>query len=541
MKDIVRQHIIYMALLMFSMVVSESTCAQHQQKISKEDKKLKKEADYYFGFKDYKGALAIYNQLLDGKDSSPELNYRIGKCILETLKDKKAASVFFAKASEGGYKESYFHLAQWFHFQEQFDKAREYYKKYGEIKWKKRIHKEDMEHYLQSCATAQNMIDNPVEVSIENMGESINSRYSEYVPVISMDEAYMIFTSRRPGSTGGKIDPYGRYYEDVYISKQEREVWTKPELIGSNINTENHDASVGLSADGFTLITYKTNEEGTGGDLYWSLLDGEAWQTPSKFPDGINTSYLEPSASFSPDMKELYFSSNRPGGVGGMDIYSVKRLPNGEWGLPRNLGPVVNTVFDDDAPFIHPDNKTLYFSSKGHDTMGGYDIFRTAKNNDGSWGAVDNLGYPINTTDDDAYFVLSADGRRGYLSSGRQGGFGEQDIYVVHLTDDVGDLTIVKGVVSIAVNDSIVIPFGAVISVIDLETHRLQGIYRSNSSTGKFLIVIPPGKTYQMEVAVEGYEPVRRDWYFDYDSGFRIIYKSIELTSRIEETNKDAE
>jgi hypothetical protein len=240
-------------------------------------------------------------------------------------------------------------------------------------------------------------------------------------------------------------------------------------------------------------------------------------------------------------MKELYFSSNRPGGFGGLDIYHVKRLPNGNWGLPMNLGPSVNTRFDEDAPFIHPDNTTLYFSSKGHETMGGYDIFRTLKTGERSWSETQNLGYPINTTDDDAYFVLSADGTRGYLSSARPGGYGEQDLYTVHLTDDVGDLTIVKGTVTVVVDDSTSVPKGAVISIIDAVTHRLQGIYRSNSSTGKYLIVIPPGRKYQMEVAVQGYKPVVRDWFFDEDAGFKIVNKSIELTGKINETQEDEE
>jgi len=518
--------------LIICALVTVSTVSA-QQKLSKEDKVLKKEADYYFGYGDYKGALNIYEKILVNTTESPDLNYKTGVCILMTIADQNAASTFFLKAGEAGYQEAYYYVAKWYHLQEDFNKAKEYYHKYDELKVKQRVHKESMADYIQSCATAKNMMDAPMEVTIENMGESVNSKYSEYVPVISMDESSMMFTSRRPGSTGGKIDPYGRYFEDVYITTQSKNVWSNAELVGSNINTENHDASVGLSADGFTLITYKTNEAGTGGDLYWSLLDGDTWQKPTKFPDGINTQHIEPSASYSPDMAELYFSSDRPGGLGGKDIYSVRRLPNGEWGLPKNLGPSINSGYDQDAPFIHPDNQTLYFSSKGKESMGGYDIFKATKNLDGTWSEVQNLGYPINTADDDLYFVLSADGKRGYLSSSRKGGYGEQDIYIVHLTDDVGKLTIIKGIVSIAENDSTLMPFGAMITLRDVETNKLLGIYRSNSSTGKYLIVVPPGKKYRMLVEVPGYESFERYWYFDYDSGFSLINKSIDLTTKL--------
>jgi len=505
-----------------------------QGKLGKADKKLKKEADYYYSYGDYKPAMEIYKKLIANGTEYPELNYRIGVCILRTLNDREAASPHFIKASEGQYAEAYFYIARWNHLQSRFMEAKELYRKYDLIKQKKRVHQQPMAHYIQSCNVAQNMVDFPKEVSIENMGANINSKYPEYVPVISMDESSLIFTSRRPGSTGGKKDSYGNYYEDVYIAKQGEEIWGKAELIGSSINSDNHDASVGLSADGFTLITYKTNAEGTSGDLYWSLLEGDSWQVPTKFPESINSEYKEMSASYNSGMTEMYFSSDRPGGLGGRDIYVVKLLPNGEWGLASNLGSTINTMYDDDAPFIHPDNKTLYFSSAGHATMGGYDIFKSTLQDDGTWSLVENLGYPINTADDDIYFVLSADGKRGYLSSGREGGYGDQDLYLVHLTDEVGKLTIVKGIVSISEEDSTMVPYGAVITIIDKETQQLQGIYRSNSSTGKYLIVVPPGRHYKMEIEVKGYAPYIRDWYFDFNAGFKIIHRAIDIVDKID-------
>lgn len=329
------------------------------------------------------------------------------------------------------------------------------------------------------------------------------------------------------------MDPYGKYFEDIYVSTKVDQEWSTPIGLGDQVNTDNHDACVGLSSDGTTLITYKTNEVYTGGDLYYSELEGVEWQKPVKFGDNINSAYLEPSASFTSDMNKLYFSSNRPGGFGDKDIYRVVRFPNGEWSLPQNLGPEINTEYDDDAPFIHPDGRTLYFSSKGHNTMGNYDIFKSDLNEDGTWSKPENLGYPLNTTDDDIYFVLSADGRRGYFSSGRPGGYGGQDLYVALLPGKVKNLTIIKGVVSVRDKDEASTPLSARITVRDAETKRIQGIYYSNSTTGKYLIIIPPNTKFALTVEADGCATYKQFVYYEDDAGFNMIHKPIELIKSI--------
>jgi hypothetical protein len=256
-------------------------------------------------------------------------------------------------------------------------------------------------------------------------------------------------------------------------------------------------------------------------------LDGDEWQVAEKYGEGINSANLEPSASLSADGNKIYFSSNRPGGYGGLDIYRAVKFPDGKWSLPQNLGPAINTEAHEDAPFIYPDDKTLYFSSQAHETMGGYDIFKSEVDENGAWSKPKNLGYPINTTDDDRYFVLSADGRRGYYSSGKDGGFGEHDIYEMHLPHEFKDLTLVKGVIS--ADNSTKQALKAKITLRDAETKKIVGIYHSNSKTGKYLLVIPPDEKLKMTVYAGGYAGYSETLFFHDEEGFNKVIKDIKL------------
>jgi len=498
-----------------------------QVKYTKEQKALKKEADYYYSYGDYLGALKLYKKLYEVDTISAQLQFKIGTCMLMAYGDKRGSAPYFIKASDAGFTEAHYYVANWYHLEGEFEKAVERFQKYKEAEDKKLYDPTEIDERIQASLRAKEMVKHPVDVKIENIGYVINTKYSEYVPVISADESVLIFTSRREGSTGGKLDPYGQYFEDVYISYKQDDKWTPPKSIGSNINKDNHDACVALSADGFTLITYKTNESLTGGDLYYSNLEGNTWELPKKYGPEINSEYLEASASIASDGNKIYFSSNRPDGYGGKDIYRVMKLPHGDWSLPQNLGPQINTPYDDDAPFIHPDGLTLYFSSMGHKSMGGHDIFKSTLKEDLTWTEPENLGYPINTTDDDMYFVLSADGRRGYYSSGKEGGYGDQDIYIIRLPYEFKDLTIIKGVVTSA--DSLGKPLKAKITLRDFNTKKIEGIYHSNSVTGKYLLVIPPNKKFKMSVEAAGHYSYIDFVDFPEDGGFSTINKPIRL------------
>ena len=473
-----------------------------QQNYKRVHKDAFEEAMSFLYEEDYPTALSIYLELYPLDTNYAEINYTIGLCYMNIQNKEELAFPYLKKAVAGNVREAYFWLARSYHIRTNFNEAIKYYKLYNNIETKE-IATSEVDRYIKMSYTAKEMMNNPVQVEIINLGENINTKYSEYVPVVSSDQTEIYFTSRRPESTGGLKDDYGDYFEDIYYSTLKNGKWQKALNIGPPLNTNTHDAVVNLTADGNEMVIYRTNENLYGGDLYLSSNYAGSWTNPKKLTENINSAFQEASASISPDGKLMYISSNRPGGLGGKDIYRVRRLPDGEWSLPENLGPSINTPYDEDAPFIQADGQTLYFSSNGLNTMGGYDIFKTKLENDQIWSNPKNVGYPINTVKDDIYFVVSPDGKTAYYSSDMPGGYGEQDIYKINILYDDERKAIYKGMATnVATNE----PAKAKITVIDLYTRKIQGIYNSNTESGKFLLVLQPGRNYKLLVEGKGYD-----------------------------------
>lgn len=482
-------------------------------------------ADLELNDNNYSKALELYRQAYSLDTANAQYAFKLGCCMYSMKKHKRESMVYFEKALRGGILEANYYLGNLYHLQGKFEKAIQALTDYKLYCRKKTFALARIDSLINQCKTAAELASKPINVTIENIGNAINSPYPDYVPVISADESVLIFTSRRKGSFAGLVDPFGEYFEDVYIASKQDSGWGIPQSISSNINTATHDACVGLSADGELLFLYRTSEDLVSGDLYFSAFDGTNWQVPAQLPVPINTKgYNEPSASLSSDGNTLYFSSNRPGGFGKRDIYKVVKLPNGEWGKAANLGPAINTAEDEDSPFIHPDRRTLYFSSKGHENMGGFDIFKTIVSEEGTWSMPENLGAPVNTPDDDIYFVLSTDGKTGYYSSDREGGFGGTDIYLIHFPDEDLKLSVFKGmVVMVVAEDSIQQPIAARISLFDEEANKLAGLYTNNKLTGKFIMILSPGKEYRMEVEAEGYETYQTSVRAELKQNLRVI------------------
>lgn len=460
------------------------------------------EATSYLYEEDYPTALSIYEVLYPLDTNYAEINYTMGVCLINIRGEEEKAFPYLKKAVNGNVREASFWLAKSYHIQANFNEAIKYYKRYNKLP-NKDIFTSEVERHIKMSYKAKEMMNNPVQVEIVNMGENINTPYSEYVPVINADQNELYFTSRRPGSTGGKLDDYGEVFEDIYYSNYTLNKWELARNIGPPLNTPTHDAVVGLTADGNEMVIYRTNPNLYGGDLFLSNKLAGTWTEPKKLTQNINSSYQEASATISPDGNLMYISSNRPGGMGGKDIYRARRLPDGNWSLPQNLGPTINTPYDEDSPFIQADGRTLYFSSNGHATMGGYDIFKTKLENDEIWTNPKNVGYPINTVKDDIYYVVSPDGKTAYYSSDMEGGFGNQDIYKINILYDDERKAIYKGR---AVNFDTQDPIKAKITIIDLYTRKIHGIYNSNDQNGKFLLVLQPGRNYKLIVEGKGYE-----------------------------------
>ncbi len=474
-------------------------------------KKMQNLAGEYLRIEEYHHALPIYLKLDSLMPNDGAVNYAIGKCYMHSEHKTSAVPYFEKTLTLGGAPvDIYRDLAICYHLVHSFDKAIRFYNKalnrIPEEVEDVDAYKKHLTKNLESCHYAKTLVANPIDMEIVNVGEVINTDFPDFVPVVSADETTLIFTSRREGVVGGLIDDNdGLFFEDVYISKKVNGKWSTPKNMGPPINTPGHDASVGLSPDGQKLFIYRSHERATngllGGDLFVSDWDGEMWSEPVKMQDGINSRGREPSASITSDENTLFFSSNRQGGKGGLDIYWAKRLPSGEWAAPKPIKEI-NTEYDEDAPFIHSDGRTLYFSSRGHKTMGGYDIFRSIYNEqDETWSEPINMGYPINTAGDDIYFVWSADGKRGYFSSLREDSYGEKDIYVVNVPQDGSTFAVLKGKV---LDKETNLPLIANIKVTDIATGKMAGFYTS-SAEGRFTAIVPQKAKFALLTGTNGY------------------------------------
>jgi outer membrane protein OmpA-like peptidoglycan-associated protein/tetratricopeptide (TPR) repeat protein len=453
----------------------------------------------------YQKAIDEYLIAYDLNTQNAELNYKLGVCILLAVPQKEKAVNYFhmAYALDSNVADDiHYVLAKGYHFTNRFDEAvaqyKLFYKGLGEDlkpRWKPMIEK-----WIQECKNGNDILSDTLQLRLENLGEDFNSIQSDHSPLISADNSTMIFTSQRPSDQSYQFAE-GKYYEDIYISHFNDGKWSKPKNIGAPINTLNHDATVGISPDGQHLLVYRSSSG--GGDIYECKLEGDKWSEPRALSGNVNTLYQETSACMSPDGSTLYFVSNRPGGNGGRDIYYSQKVKKGAWGPAVNMGPKINTSFDEEGVFMHADGRTLYFSSKGHKTLGGFDIFKTVKDSLGIWSEPVNVGYPINTPENDVFFFMGADGKHGYFSSFKKGGVGGQDIYKASFVTSDGEtsklneedarVTILKGAVSSTEDKSLI---GADIIVYDNNRHEMVSTHNSNSLSGAYLVSLPSGKNY---------------------------------------------
>lgn len=325
-----------------------------------------------------------------------------------------------------------------------FDNALLYFNRYKQKLIKKPNYqgkdKTDMttvDRAILECENGKRYVANPANFSILNIGREINSEFDDYGPVFSEREDELVFTSRRrEDNSNQNVFEDNLPYEDIYFSKKSGGKWSFASNIGPTVNTLYHESSLAMSADGNTLFIYiDTN----GGDIFYCERQSNgAWGEPIALPGIINSSFQEKSISISKDEKTLYFTSNRPGGLGGTDIYRATKDSKGHWSNVKNLGPRINTPLNDDGPFIDYDGVTFYFSSQGHNGMGGYDIYKSVYDtNTNDYSEPLNMGYPINTPDNEVYFITSADRKRAYYSSVREDGMGYTDIYVITASEGI--------------------------------------------------------------------------------------------------------
>jgi len=483
-------------------------------------------ANLQYSYYNFHIALPIYIELHNIDTNNTEVCFKLGVCMFKVRRQTFESLPLFEK-SKNDYPEAYFYLGQLYHSKMMFDKALDAYMEFKNSGEKPDVSLEEADYYMQKSYNAKEMMLVKSNATITNFNNGINTPYAEYVPLLTPDDSKLYFTSRRRGSTGGLLDPYYEYFEDVYVSEKKGNTWSEPVNLGPPINTDAHDACVTLSKDGLQLYIYRTDKELSTGHIYVSENNDNKWSEPKLLEANINSiNGSESSISISPDQNTIYFSSSRPGGFGGKDIYRVTKMPDSTWSLPMNLGPTINTPYDEDAPFIHPDGITLYFSSKGHKNMGGYDIFKSTRQENGLWSSPENLGYPINSVMDDIYFIATFDGRQVYFSSNREDGKGNMDIYKGEIIDPQTSQMVLKGTVT--TNEPEYLPVKATITIIDFDTKELQGIYRT-SKNGKYIMVLLPHKKYKLLIEAEGYYPFSTEIDMTTKLQFEDLYKNIVL------------
>lgn len=518
-------------------------------------------------------AIVFYEKAQAFNPNNASLNYKLGVCYMASVYKDKALPYFekAAKLDQDVAPDLHYNLGKMYHLDMQWDKAVTSFTKYRQVLQVQAANSKDPFFNLQEisddvkmridqCYNGKKIVEAPIRVFIDNLGDNINTEYNEYGAVISADESVIVYTARRPNSTGGKMDPgLNEHFEDIYISyKDENGNWGPSINVGDPVNTSNHDANSGISADGqrFIIFLGKNN----GGDLYESILHGDVWSKPESLGKNVNTDYHESSACYSPDGRSLYFVSDKPDGFGNHDIYVSHLDEKGRWGKAENLGQTINTPYNEEGVYMHPDGKTLYFSSQGHTSMGGYDIFKSVYNAEtGLWGKPVNIGYPVNTADDDAFFVISASGRHGYYTSvSGKDSRGVRDLYritflgpekqmILNNEDNLlasvaapvketivapvvavqeAQLTILKGVISDALTEALL---EAEIEIVDNTANKVIATFKSNSASGKYLVSLPAGKNYGIAVKKEGYLFHSENFDIPKISAFQTVNKDIAL------------
>ncbi len=545
----------------------------------------------YVGKHQYVNALKHFKVANKFNPNNADLNYYIGKCIVLSI-HKTEAVPYFEKAYQlnpSVASDIAFNLARAHHLNEDWDEAIKYYKDFEEYLNShegKDQHEELVreialyDKHIEECKSGKVLSKNPIRVFIDNVGPMINTRYREYGPVITADNTTMYFTVRRPDVVGAhhynerdqkhdKGEPV--FFEDIMVShKDSLGTWQKPSFIKGPINTKVHEATVSLSPDGQHILYYSSKD---GGQILSSELDGDEWKSPKKLPKAVNSDYHETSAVYTADRKKIFFVTNKPkDNLGKGDDYNFD--PNyfthdifyseyddekEKWSAPKNMGDHINTKYNERGVFLHPDGKTLFFSSEGHNSMGGLDIFKVVYDEEiGKWSKPHNLGYPINTPGDDVFFALSADGRTGYYASANPHGQGKEDIYEITflgiekepitvteeqmlaslLSPSVDDAkpeqvavvsaqtTILKGTVTDEITKE---PVVANIELVDNDKGVTLATFKSNSKTGKFLVSLPSGKNYGIVVTATDYLFHSENFVIKKEDAAKTIEKNIEL------------
>lgn len=460
------------------------------------------DADEHFKHGNFIMALPIYRELFKSEPENKKIQYKLALCYINTNYNRTEAIKHLEDLVQDDDvdENAWFELGRAYHLAYRIDDAIKSFEKFKAANPKKAV---IIDRQIQMCNNAKRFMETPVNVSFTNLGKDINSEDPDYYPFVSADETFMAFTSRRKENIGGKkVEIDGYHSSDIYYAKLENGKWTKAVNPGNVMNTNLDEQVVGLKSDATEMVVYLDHIDKFG-DLYLSTRKpGSDFQKPKILGPEINAK-IETSGSFGPDGNVIVFA-RRENVDSKSDIYMCRKLPTGKWSEAYKLPPQINTSYNEDFPFLSTDGVTLYFSSEGHNSMGGYDLFKSTWNpEENTWTEAENLGYPINSTDNDRSISLTPDNRAGYISAFRNGGYGDLDIYRIRFNDHAQITRIITG--KVFLGDSLNKP--AVTQVQMTVKNKSTGeeyLFVPNTRNGKYVIALGAG-IYQMSVMSDGY------------------------------------
>jgi hypothetical protein len=460
------------------------------------------EAESYFLFEEYNEALPLYLRLNNKFPENNNINYKIGVCYLNNAYEKEKSINYLERAvtdinpeyKQNNFKEtsapleSLFYLGNAYRVNNQLDKAIETYQQFKNQSDPEIYDHKLVEEQITACNNALDLKTRPVDFDITNLGDRINTRFSDINPVVSGDETKMVYIQQQ------------QFYDAVFFSEKVDGVWSYPRNIIPELGVDEDAYPTALSYDGSILLIYRSDN--FIGDLYSSTYSDGTWSALTKLNDNINTKYWESHACLTRNSDTLYFTSNRKGGYGGLDIYLSVKDASGQWATPINLGSVINSIYNEETPFITPDGKTLYFSSYGHYNMGGYDVFYSTRLDENTWSVPINAGFPINTTEDDIFFLPVQNGNFAYFPRFLDDGLGRTDIYKLEVYSSTHPRKFrIKGLVSFPSETIMTKPITVKV-IEELSRDTVTSTY-ANLETGEFSFDVPAG---QYDLLIEGEE-----------------------------------
>ena len=486
------------------------TAAMANPAAAQSTRKDLKTGNKFFEQDNYRAALPYYEKVLAKDPNNAKALFNAGISYMSFDKEKASDYIYKAQKIKPKVDKSVeYWLGRVDHLNYNFDEAVAHFQAYNATLKKNDQRKEELAQLIQHSKNAKVQFNSPKDIFVKNLGPTINTQYSEHSPVISSDDKVLIFTSRGEAVTGasGKVSDSknksiaadGEYYEDIFeTTRIDDENWQKPRSLSGVLNGKGHDASTQLFDNDTKLLMYRNDNNG---DIFVSDKSGGDWGVPKPLDGNINSKAYEGDAFITPDGLTLVFATGKYAEDGTLDLFQSTRVVGGDFGPAKSLGANINTKYDDDSPFMSKDGKTLYFSSRGHNTMGGYDIFKSEYDEAGrKWGPAQNMGYPINTPDDDSYYRLSPDGSYAYLSSYRIGGYGEKDIYTINYIKNAN----IIGKVFSKRDSTTVIP-GIELVFSGAQADKTALSFRDvTKPDGAYQVAVLSGRTYQVAVSKDG-------------------------------------